>query len=728
MKKRSELNNVKFSAFYIIIGLLFFVAIIARTSQLALSEKVDNVNLQEFAANRITRTETLYAKRGSIFDVKGNILAQNVSSYTLIAYLNPSRTTNPNRPNHVMEPEFTAKQLATVLDIPEEDILKQLKKIDDNPDLYQVEFGSRAKGLTELTKDKILALALPGIDFIATQKRYYPYGNFLSYTLGYAKFSTITDEYGNKEEVLSGEMGIEKSSNDKLNGTNGYTFYQKDRNGYKIPGTKEHTVEALDGNDLYLTIDANIQLFVEQAMAKVQDDYGYEWMTAMIMDAKTGAILASATSPAFNPNVKDIKNYYDFNIAHPYEPGSTMKIFSYMAALERGIYDGEEKFKSGVYTTKDGTKIGDHDRNGWGMINFDQGFAISSNVGVVNLINKGMNANYLKEYYKKLGFGSKTGIELPGESNGKIEFKYETEVLNAGFGQGILTTPIQNMKALTALTNNGVLLKPYIIDRVVDSNTGEVIYKGEKQELERVASPATVKKMNELMRSVVNGGSMATGSFYYMDGYDLIAKTGTAQVANKNGIGYSNSDVIKGFSGIFPGDNPSIIIYLAAKNPGSTGGTLLMRDVIQEIVKNVSKYLNIYDESRFSNTGFKSYAMENYVNQKTIDVKNTLNDHKLKYVVLGDGDIVISQYPKAKSVVSELDRIFIITNSNNVKMPSVIGYNAKDLYALMGILNIDYEVNGNGYVTKQSIKSGTLLSDKSKLTVTLDFKNKVKND
>jgi len=728
MKKRSELSNVKFNALFIIIGLLFFVGIIARTAQLALSEEIDDINLQKFAANRTIRNETLYAKRGSIFDVKGNILAQNVSSYTLLAYVNPSRTTTPEKPMHVVDAEYTAEQLSTVLNISKEDILRQLKKVETNPKLYQVEFGSKAKGLSELTKDKIVSLNLPGIDFIATQKRYYPYGNFLSYTLGYAKFQTVTDENGNKEEILVGEMGIEKSSNDKLNGTNGYTFYQKDRKGYKIAGTNEVTVDAMDGNDIYLTIDSNIQLFVEQAFAKMYEKYGYDWMTAMVMDAKTGAILASATSPSFNPNIKDITNYYDYNIANPYEPGSTMKIYSYMAAMETGLYNGEEKYMSGTYKTKDGTEIGDHDRKGWGMISYDQGFAFSSNIAVVNLINKYIGAAYLKEYYKKLGFGSKTGIELPGESAGKLDFKYETEVYNAGFGQGILTTPVQNLKALTAISNNGVLLKPYIIDKLVDSNSGEIIYRGEKQELERVASEKTVKKMKELMRRVTTGSAAtSTGYFYYMEGYDLIAKTGTAQVANKNGIGYGN-DVIKGFAGMFPGDDPEIIIYLATKNPGSFGGVVLMQEVIQEITKDVSKYLNIYDDTATSKIEYKSYVMENYINKKVSYVTKTLSDNKLKHVVLGDGDVVVNQYPKAKDIVSELDRVIIVTNSNNITMPNFVGYSAKDLYAVLSKLNIDYEVEGIGYVVEQSIEESTVLTDKLKLKVKLELKNQIKSE
>lgn len=201
----------------------------------------------------------------------------------------------------------------------------------------------------------------------------------------------------------------------------------------------------------------------------------------MVADAKTGAILASSVYPSFDPNKRDIKNYLDYNVSLAFEPGSTMKIYSYMAAIESGKYDGNAKYKSGVYTTKDGTQIGDWNRNGWGYITYDQGFALSSNVAALSLVKDYINADYLKDYYKKLGFGSTTGIELANEVSGKINFKYETEIYNATFGQGITTTPIQNIKALTSISNNGILLQPYIIDKVVDQDTGEIIYKGKRK-------------------------------------------------------------------------------------------------------------------------------------------------------------------------------------------------------------------------------------------------------
>lgn len=714
MKKKVKLNNIKFSNGLIVIALLFFVAIIIRISYLSLSTKVDGINLQEFASNRTNKKEILKAKRGSILDVNGNILAENVSSYTVIAYLDESRSEGSETPQHVVDKEYTAKQLATVLDMSEEKILSYLNK-----DLYQTEFGSKGKGLTELTKDEIMALNLPGIDFIETQKRHYPYGNFLSYTIGYAKDQN-SDESNNQANIV-GEMGIEKSFNDELSGEDGFTLYQKDRNGYKIAGTKEITQEAVDGKNVYLTIDSTIQLFVEQAITTMSKKYDYDWMTIMVADAKTGAILASATSPSFDPNVRNITNYLDYNVSYAYEPGSTMKIYSYMAAMETGKYDGNQKYKSGVYVTEDGTEIGDWNRSGWGNITLDQGFALSSNTAVITLINKYMSGQILKDYYKKLGFGSKTGIELPDEVSGKLGFKYETEVLNAGFGQGLTTTPIQNIKALTAISNNGVLLKPYIIDKIVDPNTGETVYEGKKEELGVVASSKTVSKIKSLMKDVINGNSKtSTGYPYYMKGYDIIGKTGTAQVANESGTGYTN-DSIRGFAGMFPGDDPQIILYVAAKNPGGSGvGPMKM--VVQEIIKNVSNYLGIYDGSEEEDEPLASYTISSYISKDVGVVKDELSKNDINVVVLGNGDKIIKQYPESSSEITKLDKVFLLTNGSEIKMPNIIGYSSRELYNLLGLLNIKYEVNGTGYVSKQSIKKDTLLTKDSLLKVTLELK------
>lgn len=713
--KKKEINSIKLPRLTIIVVILLFLCIAIRLSFLALSTEVEGINIQVFANNRITRTETLTAKRGSIYDVKGNILVQNVSSYTLIAYLSPSRTTNVNYPQHVVDKEYTAKMLAPVLDISEEKILYHLSKSN----LYQTEFGSKGKGLTELKKDEILALNLPGIDFIETQKRYYPYGDFASYTLGYAVERTLSDGTTN----IVGEMGVESFYNKYLTGTDGYRYYQKDRNGYKIAGTNELVVDATNGYDVYLTIDTNIQLFVERAIKEAEQNYKFDWMSMVVADAKTGSILASSSSPSFDPNIRNMTNYLNYNISYPFEPGSTMKIFTYMAAMENGTYDGNEKYKSGSFTAKDGTIMRDSNKVGWGILTYDQGFAISSNTAVMNLIDKYMSGDYLKEYFLKLGFGSKTGIELPGEVSGKINFKYETEILNAGFGQGISVTPMQNIKALTSISNNGVLLKPYIIDKIVNPNTNEVVYEGKRTELERVASEETIKKIKDLMYTVVNGSAASsTGVVYKMDGYDIIAKTGTAQIANQYGTGYTEG-VTVGFAGMFPKDDPEIIIYIAAQNPNKGSGTTSY--VVKQVIKNLSNYLNIFDEKTDEVITAVRYEMGSYLNNDVAGVSKLLKDNGLDVSVIGDGDKIIGQYPEKGSVISSTNKVFLISNGSKKTMPNLVGYSVKDAKTYLDLLGVSYNISGNGYVVKQSIKKDTVITNDLEIELTCNLKNNV---
>lgn len=710
IKKRKK-NNIRYSKIVIFTSLFLFVCMIGRVVQLGLAKEIDGINLKELASKRTTATEKLSAERGSIYTSDGEALAQNVSSYKLIAYLDKKRTTNKNNPQHVVDKEKTAKALAPILGMDEEEILKYLSK----EGIYQTEFGSKGKGLSELTKNKIEELNLPGIDFVESFKRYYPKGDFASYTIGYAK-AEINEETG--EENIVGEMGIEKYYDKILKGEDGYVEYQKDLKGYKIADTPERRKEASQGKDIYLTIDSQIQFFVEQALNNADIDYDWEWFNITIMDAKTGALLATATSPSFDPNIRNITNYLDPTVSSPYEPGSTMKTFTYMAAMENGVYNGAETYLSGVYTTTDGTQIGDWDRNGWGTITYDKGYAMSSNVGVINLINRHMTSSMLREYFKKLGFGRKTGISLPNEEAGKLDFKYETEIYNAGFGQGITTTPIQNVKAMTALTNDGMLLEPFIVKKIVDPGTNQTILKNKRTEIERVASTETVQKMIQLMDDCVNGIGN-TGSGFKIPSGELIGKTGTAQIAAENGGGYLNGkeDIISSFAGIYPKSEPKLIIYASVKRP-SSGSQKPLSNAIKEIVNNASKYYG-NDDTTTTKIDITEYQVPSFINQKLESVKTTLASEEITYQVIGNGDKVIKQYPERNDKITNKDTIYLITNDTNLTIPNVVGLSSKVANNLLSLLGVKVKLEGVGYVTNQNIAENTPITNGMEITLTL---------
>lgn len=703
-KKRNKAKiNLKFSLFCV--SLLLCIAIF-KLCYVVLSKDVDGTDLTAFADSRNTVTETLSAKRGTIYDYYGEILAQNVNSYTVIAYLSSSRTTNENNPQHVVDKEQTAQELSPIINMSKEQILKLL-----NQDLYQVELGPGGRGITELCKKQIKDLNLPGIDFVPSVKRYYKMGNFASYIIGYAKT--------NPKGEIKGEMGIESIYNDTLKGTNGKKTYQQDAYGYQLPDNNKHPVfieEAKDGSDIYLTIDNNIQLIAENAIYNFVDKYQLDWVTFSVMEAKTGAIVASASSPSFNLNTLDnIESYLNPLTSYTYEPGSTMKIYSFMAAIENGIYNGEETYPSGTIKLKDGTVIKDFNNTGWGNITYNKGFAYSSNVAATKLAQQ-LGTKKLKTFYENLGFGKNTGIELPGELPGDIDFTYESELANASFGQGMTSTPIQNLQALTSLANNGTVLKPYIVDKIVD-NKGNITYQGKKTELNTVASSDTINQVKSLMYDVVYNG-FASSKHFAANNVTVIGKTGTAQIASPKG-GYltGNYDYIKSFAGLFPYEDPEYIIYVSVKQ--IIGETQDIADIVSDAIEEIAKYKNLVETSSDIDTN-KIITLSNYISKETALTTDLLEKKGLKVVVLGDGKYITNQYPLQNSKVTYKNKVFLLTNSENFVMPNVIGWSGNEISTFCKLVGLKYKINGYGKVSSVNIEEKTPISKEMELEINLE--------
>lgn len=699
MKKRA---TVKTYSFIIVLVALLFCAAIAKLSYVVLSNEVDGVNLKSKAESITTASRTLYSSRGSIFDASGDCLASTVNSYTLIAYLSKSRTTDDKNPKHVVDKEYTAKKLATVLDMSEETILNYLKK----ENVYQTQFGSKAMGLTERVKKQIEALELPGIDFITSTKRYYNMSSFAPYIIGYAKTDEETGE-------IKGELGIEQFYNDTLAGQNGKTTYQKyTSSNYQIPNTESYTVPAKNGANIYLTLDRNIQLLVQKAVAQYEE-FDVDWAVFNVMDANTGAIVASATYPSFNPNdTNTIKSYMNPLVSYQYEPGSVMKIFSWATAMEEGKYQADATFSSGSYTLKDGTVIRDAQREGWGVISFDTGFAYSSNVGATHLA-KSIGASKLQSYYENLGFGEKTGIELANEVPGDIEIMYESELATASFGQGISVTPIQMLQALSTMTNNGNSIKPYIVGKIVDSEN-EVLYEAKRTVINNVYSPKTVEKMHELMHDMVYNG---LSTMWQVPNVNIMGKTGTAQIASASG-GYEKGpyDTIKSFAGIFPADNPKYIVYVAAKKVHGTARNFATP--VTKAIEEIASYAKLTENATDQEEN-KLIEITNYISKKVELATSVLENKNIKIITIGDGNYIIDQYPLNNATLLSGDKLFLKTNSTNIKMPDITGWSRSEIKTYCNLVGINFELTGYGYVTKQSIPPDTILTNEMILTADL---------
>lgn len=710
-KSNKKTKEWKYPKGVFLVFLFLIIILFAKYCFLALSPIINKRNIKEFAESRNTISRVLKAKRGTIYDSEENILAHNVTSYTLILYLDPKRSKG-NSVNHVKDVDKTAAALAGVLEADENEIKEKINN-GKKKNKYQIELGAKGKNITEMKKSEIENLNLPGLDFVENDKRYYPNGDFASYILGYAKTNEREDEDGNIFTTIDGELGIEAKFDEDLKGIDGYYKYQQDRFGYKIPDTAETRIEAQDGKNIYLTIDSNIQRFVEAEVKNIKEKYEPEWINIAVMDAKTGDILASSASPSFNPNLRDLVNYQNPLVSNAFEPGSTMKTYTYMCAIEKGTYNGTATFRSGTIEVADAV-IKDWNNVGWGVINYDKGFEYSSNVGVSTMINRFINRDELKECYKKYGFGNTTNIDLAKEQSGTLGFRYPVEVANASFGQGINTTPIQHLKALTMLANNGKELTPHVVKKIVDPNTNKVIYKRKIEQSEPLASENTINKIKELMYNVVNSDDpAATGKKYRIDGFDVIGKTGTSQIYDEKRGGYlkGENDYIYSFAGMFPKDNPEVIIYAAIKKPNVPSANTISDSVVS-LIKNIAKYRDMFSEGTKINSTVTSLKLESYINKKTEDVKAIMEQNNIHTVIIGDGDKIINQYPSKGETVLSYDKVFLITNKGKNVMPDLKGYSRSEVIYLMKTLGYDYELEGYGYVKEQSLGPGEAVDGK----------------
>jgi len=705
MKKKN--NTIRISYYGILCIVLLFAIIIGRMIYLSASKNVQvaGQSIKTFAANRNSTTTTLAASRGSIYSVNGDVLAKNVNSYTVIAYLNMS-------PRPVVDKEYTANVLSEYINMTPESILKLL-----NQSGYQVELGPGGRNISEKLKKDIEALDLVGIDFIKSSKRYYPYGDFASYIIGYAK--------KNSNGKIVGELGVEGYYNNELTGKDGKTTYQQDAYGYHIADTPVITEDPVSGLDIYLTIDSNIQMYLENAISDMANTSKFEWVTVTVANAKTGAILGSAVTPSYNPNILNITNYNNPLVSYSYEPGSTMKIYSFMAAIEEGIYVPDAEFMSG--SRKVGKDlVTDWYKAGWGNITYDKGFTYSSNVAAANL-GLTLGRDTLIEYYKKFGFGKKTGIEMANEYSGIIRPYYDLEVANAAFGQGITTTPIQNVQAMTTLANEGTLVRPYIVDKVIDPSTDEIIYQSERTEIGKVVSKSTVDKILELLYETVNGDDrIATGLVYKTNSTTLVGKTGTAQIASSNG-GYQTGSYnnIKSFAGVFPYENPEYIIYISVKKLQGTSSAIAKP--VKSIVESIAKYKNL-DQLIVEEDESKIIQINNYINKNVDNTIEDLNKLGLEVILIGAGSRIIDQYPYKGSTLVLGSKIYLMSNSNEIKMPDMTNWTSNEVASYCNLVGIDYNIHGYGRVKSQSIKAGTLIDSSMSIDFTLsrdDDKKKV---
>ena len=669
-------------------------------------------NIREYADHRggNQKVETLYAKRGTIYSLDNEVIASDVKKYKLYAILHKRFYAN-EEPAYVVDKADTAKKLAPILGMSEKKILERL-----NTDSYQVEFGSYGNNLSSLVKDKIEALDLPGLEFKEMSTRNYRYGDFASYTVGYAK--TLTEEInGKKPPAMMGMMGIEKAFDDVLSGTDGKKVYLADNNNYILPNGILSEVAPIAGNDIYLTIDSDVQTELNLQMKKLVEYQKADKAVCAVMESKTGKILALSSYPSFDPNKRDIKNYVDLFLNEPVECGSVFKSFVYANAISNNHLNVQKKYKSGHFYYKVNGKtvadIKDHNKKGWGTISYQKGFYYSSNTAICHLLTEEIDKESLLQDYEDLGFFQPDTVDRMSSAAGFAGYKREgertLEYLTTGFGQGSTVTAYQLLKAYSAFANDGKTVKPYFVDKIVDSQKNEVVYQAKPQYSKQIYSSDAVKQMRDLLSGVINiKGS--TGQRFHMEDMQLIGKTGTGQVA-KDGR-YMSNYYTHSFAGLAPYDDPEISIVFWYQ--GKVSGNKIPAELVSSVLRIAHNKMNKQPAKEIETS---TYIVDPYMNQSTTFAKSILNKHSLEPLVIGNGSTVIGQYPKAGTEISSHSRVFLQTNGTKIVMPSMEGWSRKDAEAFASMADIQLDFKGMGTIYKQSVPKGTKLKPQQKIVV-----------
>ncbi|QPW14187.1 penicillin-binding protein [Mammaliicoccus sciuri] len=702
--KKNKIGAVLLVSFF---GLLFFILAV-RYSYLMISGHSAGEDLAYRASEKYLRQTVAEPERGKIYDRNGKVLAEDTDSYKLVAILDKKMSEGSDKPRHVKDKKKTAKALAKILDMDEDDILDKLK----TKNAFQVEFGQKGKDLTYKQKTQIEKLKLPGLTFETEKKRFYPNGNFASHLIGLADKDPDTNK-------LKGVSGAEKVFDSYLKGKTGKNSYKQDIWGMLVPNS-EDSIKAQNGDDVHLTLDSNIQVFVENALDEMVDRYEPKDLFAVVMDAKTGEILGYSQRPTFNPDTKKDfgKKWANDLYQNTYEPGSTFKTYGLAAAIEEGKFEPNKKFKSG-HREIDGFKIYDWNDDGWGNIPMTTGFTYSANTLMMKLQDL-VGADKAKAYYEKFGFGKKTGGLFDSEAPGNIAFDNELQRKTSSFGQSTTVTPIQMLQAETAIINQGNMLEPYYVKSIQNKESNETIKKGEKKVVGNPISKDTAKKtMTELDKVVNSKESHATN--YKIDGYRVAGKTGTAQVPDTKNGGYVDgaNPYFVSFMGYAPAKDPEVVVYagmsLAQKRDLEAYEYGVSRG-FNPIMENTLKYLDVEETEGKAKTNESD--VPDVVNMSTQKATDAIKGKKLEPIVIGKGDKIKKQIPLKGKNVQDKERILLVTDGE-MTMPDTENWTKRDLLKLQEATGIEVESEGSGYVSEQSVSQNQTIKSGTKVKFTL---------
>lgn len=622
-------NRIKYVLY---ISLLVFLLIIIKVFYI---QVIEYKKLNKLANELWSRKLIVNADRGKIYDRNGKIIVDNVSTSTLYIV-----------PNQIKDKNLVAKKLSEILNVSYEEMLKHINKKSMLERVHP-----EGRNLSYEITNRINDLKLDGVYLLKSSKRYYKYSSLLSHVVG---FTGIDNQ---------GLSGLELKYNGELTGTDGSIKYYSDGKGKRL-NISEVYEKPINGKDIYLTIDLDVQLSLENELKNAYKKYNAKSAIGIVMKAKTGEILAMSSFPSFNPT-----NYQKYNekvinrnlpIFSSFEPGSTFKIVTLASAINEGLVNIFEDtyYDTGKIKVASST-LHCWKRSGHGRETYLQVVENSCNPGFVTLGLK-LGKDKLFNYIDKFGFGKKTGIDLTGEATGIMFNKDKIgtlELATTAFGQGISVTPIQQVTAVSSIINNGKLYQPYIVSKVGNKRFYPILKK------DNIITTETSSLVRYALESVVANGS---GRNAYIENYRVGGKTGTAQKVGSNGR-YMSGNYILSFIGFLSTDNPEYVIYIALDNPkGVTQyGGVVSAPIAQSVLKDIISIYNIKESKdglpkiyRWNDTIYETIPSLIGLTKK--EAKKALKSFKVEFV--GSGNKVIASIPNEKEYVKQGSTIKILLN------------------------------------------------------------------
>ena len=693
------------------------------------------VDLVKEASRVHQTTRTVPAKRGTIYDRNGTPIAEDATSYNVYAIIDKEYKSANGKILYVEESQYSkvAEVFHKYLDMDESYVKEQLSQ----PNLKQVSFGVKGNGITYANmmsiKKDLEAAKVQGVDFTTSPNRSYPNGKFASSFIGLAQLHENED--GSKS--LVGTSGVESSLNSLLAGTDGIITYEKDRLGNIVPGTEQITQQIVNGKDVYTTLSSPLQSFMESQMDAFQEKVKGKYMTATLVSAKTGEILATTQRPTFDADTKEGITedfvWRDILYQSNYEPGSTMKVITLASAIDNNTFPGGEYFNSSELKVADAT-IKDWDVNegltSGGMMTFSQGFAHSSNVGMTLLEQKMGDTTWL-DYLSRFKFGVPTLFGMSDEYAGQLPEDNVVNIAMSAFGQGISVTQTQMLRAFTAIANDGVMLEPKFISALYDPNDQTV----RKSQREIVGNPVS-KEAASLTREnmILVGTDPIYGTMYNkltgkpivtVPGQTVSVKSGTAQIADEQNGGYlvGKTNYIFSVVTMHPSENPDFILYVTVQQPehfsnpwfGEFANPILERASAMKDILNLQSTAKNLDQI----TTTTSYAMPSIKDSSPGDLAEELRRNLVQPIVIGSGT-KIKDSSVAEGTNLDANEQILLLSDKVEEMPDLYGWSKKNVETFAKWLNLEVEFEGTGEtVKKQSVRSNTALKDLQKIKITL---------